>query len=76
MNKKEKITTHPGEFLLDEIEARGLQQNDLDLPKSAINEIIKGKKSITTDIALRLENILNIPAEFWLNAKMNYDNEL
>lgn len=72
-----KTATHPGEFLLDEIEARGIKQNDLaielDLPKSAVNEIIKGKKSINPDIALRLENILDIPATFWLNAQMNYD---
>lgn len=72
-----KIATHPGEFLLDEIEARGIKQSDLamelDLPKSTINEIIKGKKSINADIASKLENVLKIPTTFWLNAQMNYD---
>lgn len=69
--------THPGEHLLDEIEARGIRQKDLamemDIPKSTLNEIIKGKKNITIDIALKLENVLDIPAKFWLNAQINYE---
>jgi len=72
-----KQATHPGEHLRDEIEARGIKQNDLavdlDLPKSTISEIIRGKKSINADIALRLERVLGIPAKFWMNAQSNYE---
>lgn len=72
--------THPGEHLKDEMEARGIKQKDLameiDIPKSTLNEIIKGKRNITTEIALKLENVLDIPAKFWLNAQSNYDIDL
>ncbi|WP_172916571.1 HigA family addiction module antitoxin [Capnocytophaga canis] len=72
-----KQATYPGEHLLDEIQAREMSQKDLamemDLPKSVVNEIIKGKKNINTDIALRLEKVLGIPAKFWLNAQADYE---
>ena len=72
-----KQATHPGEHLKDEIEARGIKQNDLavdlDLPKSTISEIIRGKRPINHDIALRLEKILGISAKFWMNAQFNYE---
>jgi len=49
-----KQATHPGEHLKDEIEARGIKQNDLavdlDLPKSTISEIIRGKKPVNPEI--------------------------
>ena len=72
-----KQATHPGEHLKDEIEARGIKQNDLavdlDLPKSTISEIIRGKKPVNPDIALRLEKVLGISAKFWMNAQSNYE---
>ena len=75
-----KEATHPSEHLKDEIEARGIKQNDLalelDLPESTINEIIKGEKPINQDIATRLEKFLGIPAKFWMNAQSNYEIDL
>lgn len=72
-----KKATHPGEHLLDEIQVRGISQKDLaidlDLPKSVVNEIIKGKRGVSTDVALRLEKVLGIPAKFWLDAQSNYE---
>jgi len=41
-------------------------------PLKMINEIIKGKASITPDTALELERILRIPASFWLNLERKY----
>jgi len=41
-------------------------------PLKTINEIIKGKASITPDSALQLERILGMPASFWLNLERNY----
>nr|DAN48246.1 MAG TPA: Plasmid maintenance system antidote protein [Caudoviricetes sp.] len=79
-NLTPKEATHPGEHLKDEIEARGIKQNDLalelDLPESTINEIIKGEKPINQDIATRLEKFLGIPAKFWMNAQSNYEIDL
>ena len=71
------ITIPPGEYLAEEIEARGLSQKELarrmGRPLNAINEIIKGKKSITAETALQFEGVMSeIPARFWLNLETDY----
>jgi len=67
----------PGEFLLEEIEARGISQKELarrmGRPLNAINEIINGKKAITAETALQLEVVMpEIGARFWLNLETDY----
>jgi HTH-type transcriptional regulator/antitoxin HigA len=42
-------------------------------PLNAINEIIHGKKAITAETALQLEEVMpEIPARFWLNLETDY----
>lgn len=66
----------PGETLAEEIEARGLSQKQLAKkmarPVQAINEIVHGKKQITAQTALQLEDVLGTPAEFWMNLQVGY----
>jgi addiction module HigA family antidote len=38
-----------------------------------LNEIIRGKRSVTPDTALRLERVLGMPAGFWLGLQMDWD---
>jgi HTH-type transcriptional regulator/antitoxin HigA len=71
------VSIPPGEYLLEEIEARNLSQKELakrmGRPLNAINEIINGKKSITAQMALQLEEVIpEIPARFWLNLETDY----
>ena len=71
------VAIHPGEYLAEEIEARGISQKELarrmGRPLNAINEIINGKKSITVETALQLEGVMpEIPARFWLNLEADY----
>ena len=69
--------THPGEMLADELEARGIKQQEfaqqIGMQKSQLNEIIKGKRSINAEVAVLIEAALNIPADFWLKSQNNYD---
>lgn len=69
--------THPGTLLKDEIDARNINQidfaRDIDVHKTVLNEIIKGKRSITADFAILLETVLDIPADYWLNFQNQYD---
>lgn len=71
------IATHPGLLLADEIEANEYSQIDfaklIDLKRSQLNEIIKGKRNINADLALLLEKALGIDADFWMEAQKNYD---
>jgi HTH-type transcriptional regulator / antitoxin HigA len=67
----------PGEYLLEEIEARRISQKELarrmGRPLNTINEIINGKKSITAATALQLEAVMpEIPARFWLNLETDF----
>jgi HTH-type transcriptional regulator/antitoxin HigA len=71
------IAIPPGEYLAEEIKARGISQKELAIctgrPLNAINEIIHGKKAITAETALQLEEVMpEIPARFWLNLETDY----
>jgi len=46
---------------------------DLSVPVNRISEIVNGKRSITTDTALRLERYFGIEAQFWLNLQTEFD---
>ncbi len=69
--------THPGEILADELEARNITQKDfaaqIGMQKSQLNEIIKGKRSVNAELAILLEDTLNVSATYWLNAQQGYD---
>jgi len=66
----------PGEFLKEELEARGLTQAKLAYilgrPPQLVNEIIAGKKQITAQTAMQLERALGISAQYWLNLESQY----
>ncbi len=68
----------PGEVLLEEfMKPMGISQNrlarDLDVPVGRVNEIVKGKRAITADTALRLALHFGVTARFWLNLQGEYD---
>lgn len=45
----------------------------LEISFPRLNEIVRGKRSVTPDTALRLERVLGMPAEFWLALQMDWD---
>ena len=66
-----------GEYLAEELESRKITQKELakrmGRPANTINEIINGKKAITANTALQLEEVMpEIPARFWLNLETDY----
>ena len=71
---------HPGEVLNFEflkplkISAYRLSK-DLKIPQTRISEIIKGKRRITADTALRLSKYFGNSAKFWLGLQDDYDIE-
>ena len=68
---------HPGVLLGEELEARGLTRaalaRELDVRASLIGDIVRGKRSITPEVALGLEAALGTSARFWLNLQTSYD---
>ena len=71
---------HPGEILKEEflfpmkISAYRLSK-DINIPQTRISEILKGKRRITADTALRLSNYFGNSAKFWLGLQDDYDIE-
>jgi HTH-type transcriptional regulator/antitoxin HigA len=71
------VAIPPGEHLAEELEARGISQKELakrmGRPANAINEIVNGKKAITAETALQLQDVMpEISARFWLNLETDY----
>lgn len=68
---------HPGELLKDELEYRHLSQKEvakqLGLPYTAFNEILNGKRPVTTDFALFMEAALGIPAYLLVGMQTDYN---
>ena len=69
--------THPGEVLKEEIECRGISQKELSrqtgIPYTALNEVLNGKRGITTEYALLIEAALGIESSFWLRMQTDYN---
>jgi addiction module HigA family antidote len=71
---------HPGEILLEEflipmeISAYRLAKETF-LPQTRISEIIKGKRRITADSAIRFGKYFGTSAKFWLGLQDDYDLE-
>ncbi|MEI8112883.1 MAG: addiction module antidote protein, HigA family [Bacteroidia bacterium] len=68
---------HPSEIIKDEMEARGMRQVDLinqsGYNKGFISLLLKGERNITSSVALILEKVFTIPAEFWIRLQKNYE---
>ena len=72
---------HPGEILLEEfLKPLGISQNrlarDLSTPVVRVNEIVRGKRTVTVDSALRLAKYFQTTPQFWLNLQAHYDLEM
>ena len=71
---------HPGEILNEEfllpmeISAYRLSK-DLEIPQTRVSQIIRGKRRITADTALRLSSYFGNSAKFWLGLQDDYDIE-
>ena len=71
---------HPGEVLLEEfllplgITAYRLSK-DIEIPQTRVSQIIKGRRRVTADTALRLSSYFGNSAKFWLGLQDDYDIE-
>ena len=80
-SKKKQTLVHPGEMLREEYMARmGVSANALAIalrvPATRISDIVRERRGITPDTALRLGWYLGTSAEFWLNLQSRYDLEV
>ena len=70
--------THPGEMLLEEfLKPLGISQSAfairLGVSFPRLNEIVRGKRGVTPDTALRLARVTRMSAAFWLGLQLDWD---
>lgn len=72
-----KVAVRPGEILGDELVELGVTPMELaqqlDVPPNRIGQIIAGKRSITSDTALRLGHWFGTSPRFWMNLQSQFD---
>lgn len=76
--KRQLPLVHPGEILREEfLRPLGQSVNQfaklLDVPAQRINEVVRERRAITADTALRLSRLLGTTPEFWMNLQTFYD---
>ena len=68
---------HPGEILHEELEELGMSAKaiarELGVPQNRISDILRGRRGITADTALRLARYLNTTPQLWLNLQKAYE---
>lgn len=66
----------PGEYLQDELEARGLSPAEFAVvigrEPASLDRLLHGKAQLTADLALQLEEALGLDAQYWLNLESTY----
>lgn len=79
-NYKVNIAIPPGETIQEMLDELGMTQKELaerlQVTAKHVNKLIKGTASLSHDMALKLESVLNIPASFWNNLEMKYQETL
>jgi addiction module HigA family antidote len=71
------IALHPGDILIDELEARDTRKSvfaeQLNMKAGHFSELLHAKRHVSATTALKLETLLNIPAEYWMRVQVYYD---
>jgi antitoxin HigA-1 len=75
---KQRPATHPGEMLLEEVlKPLGISQSEIAIRPGVsyppLKEIVRGRRSVAPDTALRPDRVLGMPADLWLGLKQDWD---
>ena len=74
----ERPATPPGEMLLEEfLRPANLTQVEaarrMNIPLNRLNEVVRGRRAITADTALRLARLFEMSPEFWMGIQADWD---
>ncbi len=78
--KRPVYPIHPGAILADELAELQMSPaqlaRELHVPSNRLYQLIAGKRAMTADTALRLEQWLGVEAAFWMNLQKSYELDL
>ena len=79
-NMNSIIAIPPGATIREQLELRGMKQKEfaqrMDMSEKHISRLISGHVELTQDVAIRLEAVLGVPANFWNNLEILYREDL
>jgi HTH-type transcriptional regulator/antitoxin HigA len=71
------VSLHPGEILQMELTARNIKKTAfaelLGMKPGHFSELLHGKRHVSAATAIRLEKLLDIPAEYWMRVQVYHD---
>lgn len=74
------IAIPPGYTIKEQLKDRNINLNDfiakMNMSKEDVELLIEGKIILTNDLASKLELVLGLPKQFWINLENNYRNKL
>ena len=77
MLNTKRIPTHPGDVIKEELESRGISQKKFSeltgVSYTMLNEILNGKRPVTSDFALIVEAALGISPQLLINMQSRYN---
>lgn len=75
-----ETVTHPGFTLSEKLNELGMGSKEFAVrtgkPEKTVSQILSGESSITPEMAVLFEDVLHIPANFWLNRQKQYNEAL
>ena len=76
-----RVKTHPGEVLAEEfMRPLGLSANrlaeEIGVPANRLSEIVRGRRGVTADTAIRLSRRFGMSPDFWMNLQSSHDLSL
>ena len=78
--KRPVYPIHPGKVLADDLAEIGMTPaelaRELHVPSNRLYQLIAGRRAMTADTALRLEQWLGVEAAFWMNLQKSYELDL
>ena len=73
------MAVHPGKMIKPELDERGISQKDfakmLGTQPSHLSEVLNGKRALTKELAVKIENAIGLPAKILLSAQTQYELE-
>lgn len=73
------MAVHPGMMIKPELEERGISQKAfaqmLGTQPSHLSEVLNGKRALTTELAMKIESAIGLPAKILLSAQTQYELE-
>ena len=74
------MAVHPGMMVKPELDERGISQKAfakmLGTQPSHLSEVLNGKRALTTELAMKIEHVIGLPAKLLLSAQTQYELEL